>query len=141
MPMLEFRLVSSTGERPVFVPGGFGQRTIRTLDDLAGHIARKHGICRRTAWKWYCQFQESSFEALANADRADRGRSRFFASNSVAQRLATKCLAEAMSAREIHEVLRSELGDRAPSYGTVRAYVNSAAQPVRVRSQQRKERP
>ncbi|SRR6266702_4379440 len=141
MPMLEFRLASTTGKRPVFVPGGFGQQTILTLDDLAGHIARKHGICRRTAWKWYCQFQQSSFTALANSVRADRGRSRYFAANSVARQLFADCFVKAMSAREIHEALCRELHGDAPSYATVRLYLNSTPNLVRELVRKRKARP
>ena len=133
MPMLEFRLASATGKRPVFVPGGFGQRAIRALDDLADHIARKHGISRRTAWKWYSRFQRLSFNGLAQVRRADRGQSRFFAGNPLAQRLFTSCLAKGMSTRAIYQVLCWELGDAAPSYGTVRAHVaiSQAAAPRR----------
>lgn len=141
MPMLEFRLASATGERPVFVPGGFGPRTINTLDDLAQHIANKHGISPRTVWKWYCQFQELSFRALANGIRSDRGQSRYFAAHPIAQQIVQGYLGARMSVRDIHRVLCGELHGEAPSYGTVRAYLNSMPTLVRALVQERKARP
>jgi hypothetical protein len=140
MPMLEFRLASATGKRPVFVSGGFGQRTIRTLDDLTRHIATKHGVHPHTVWKWYCKFQESSFPALANGSRADRGRSRYFAANAAAQHIVEKCLTPRISVREIHRVLRRELNDAAPCYGTVRSYI-AALQAATARAGRKAVRP
>ncbi len=141
MPMLEFRLASATGERPIFVPGGFGPRTIHTLDDLAQHIANKHGISPRTVWKWYCQFQESSFRALANGLRTDHGHSRYFAAHPIAQQIVERYLGGGMSIRDIHRALCRELPGEAPSYGTLRAYLNSKPTLVRALVQKRKARP
>jgi hypothetical protein len=126
MPMLEFRLQTTRGKRPVIrLQNG---KQIRTLEQLAGNIAGKHGIARRTAWKWYCRFRKSNFDGLADAIRADCGVSRYFTKHpDAATFVYSKFLIEGLSARAIHTALCRGLADNAPCYGTVRSYLKRIA--------------
>jgi hypothetical protein len=71
VPMLELSLLR---ERRKLRPRAARCRV--TLSGLATQIASEQKVSTRSVWRWYGKFQKSSYRALANRLRSDKGKRR-----------------------------------------------------------------
>ncbi|MGH9579635.1 MAG: hypothetical protein ACRD2R_01470 [Terriglobales bacterium] len=136
-PLLEFQR-RRNGHRPTFqLADG---RQVSSLEALAGYLAAQHQISRGTLFRWLKRYKtQGGFAALANRGREDRGSSRLFREHAPARALLeTKYLKERLSMKLAHQALEREWrrldakGQPAPSYTTVRNYLNRLPQPLAV---------
>jgi hypothetical protein len=98
---------------------------------LAEHLSEKHGVSKRTLFGWQRTYREGGLPALADRQRSDKGRSRWFESNRNAAWVAAYLHLECrQSYRAVHEALVANSEALAlaelPSYETVRAWLSSA---------------
>jgi hypothetical protein len=124
-PLVEYG--NGTRKFPIVLP----DRTITSLNDLAAWIAEQRNTSARTIWRWLGRYKKG-FNALADKERCDKKKSRYFEDNPVLRLTAEKkYLSERLSIRMVHEALERECAARsidAPSYTTVRTYLGIAAQ-------------
>jgi DNA adenine methylase len=139
-PLVDFRK-RTNGHRPTFrTQDG---RAITNLNALASYVAaqQRPSVSTRTIWRWLGCFDEEGYAALPDAPRSDRGQSRFFVEHpKAAVFVQFKYLSEGIhNVRLVHDALcrewaKLEKMGEAPSYPTVRAYLDSLAVPTPVRT-------
>lgn len=124
-------------------PGRFASLTvdgvpITSLTLLVRWLSQKHGVGRTTLWRWVQSFRAGGFAALADGQRADKGRSRWAAKSDTHAQLAELAVyvryRDELSIQEAWEKVAARaqrLGVEAPSYGTVRSWIEAVPAPVK----------
>ena len=106
-------------------------KAVLNSERLVELLSEEHGVGRATIWRWYKTFKSGG--EMFDRTRHDKGQSRWFTQHPKAADLAADlylnhrqsfraCFEAILQDRELLEIAEDEL----PSYGTVRAWLNSA---------------
>jgi putative transposase len=142
-PLLDF--CSDPGNRARFAQLRLSDgRAVTNADLLVQYLIETHSnsgykLSQRSLWRWKKAYSEKGLVGLARGLRADKGQSRFFARYQAAAQLVASIYLKPYQSVSIaysnllrdHELLgipQHEL----PSYETVRSYLESLPQPVKV---------
>jgi len=124
-PLIEYRQKKSPR---VLVAG----QIIDSLDALVKWLAAQHNIAARTIYRWDAIYRARGFAGLADRQRSDRGKSKFFSEfPKAAEYVEKKYLIERLSVALIAESLQRDWpeiynhGSSAPSYTTIRSYLKT----------------
>jgi hypothetical protein len=102
----------------------------QSKNQIVATLCTKNRLCRRTIFDWQRRYREGGLAALADRQRADKGKSRWFGANQQAAWVAAYLHLECrQSYRAVHEALVEnrellELADL-PHYDTVRSWLGS----------------
>lgn len=111
-------------------------RVVGTLEEFAAYIGEQHRVSARTVLRWYARFKSRGFEGLATTARTDRNKSRYFQQfPAAAEFVLRKRIGERLSVALTYDGLVREcarLKVPAPSYETVRRYLESLPGPVKI---------
>lgn len=114
-------------------------RAISNLNELAAYVAAQQAppVSSMTIWRWLRRYRAGGFDGLADAPRRDKGVSRIFAEHPTAAAFVQhKYLKEGLTnAWLVWDALRREWPKlerrgEAPSYVTLRSYLNSLPRPL-----------
>jgi putative transposase len=134
-PLIDWR---AGKKRTIALPGG---RYVETAEQLVQWLAEQHQVSARTLWNWDKRWREGGEGALADTDRADKGKSKFFRKHPLAAEfIKSKFLSEGRISKEAaFFALKREWsrlynhGSKAPSYETVRAFIEAEIpEPVKI---------
>ncbi len=126
-PLLDYR-AELPGARMLRMQDG---TPVTSFSRMVQFTSESTGVSPATLYKWLANFKEGGLPALADRQRADKGKSRFFQQYPKAAWLAAYLyLDERMSATVCHEAIVRDLQllqippEDAPSYETVRAWLS-----------------
>jgi hypothetical protein len=126
-PLLDYR-AELPGARMLWMQDG---TPVSSFSRMVQFTSESTGISAATLYKWLANYKEGGLPALADRQRADKGKSRFFQQYPKAAWLAAYLyLDERMSATVCHEAILRDLqilqipAEAAPSYETVRAWLS-----------------
>ena len=129
-PLLDYR-AELPGARMLRMQDG---TPVTSFSRMVQFTSESTGVSPATLYKWLANFKEGGLPALADRQRADKGKSRFFQQYPKAAWLAAYLyLDERMSATVCHEAIVRDLQllqippEDAPSYETVRAWLQPDA--------------
>lgn len=130
-PMLDFAARKKSGRTSITLPGGC---VAATLQEICNHIAVRSDSSSATIRRYYDRYLARGFEGLADDVRSDKGVSRFFAAHPAVDKLVqAKYLSERLSIQLTYEAMCREFpGLDLPCYDTVRVYLNSLPEPIKI---------
>ena len=143
-PLVEFsRRSSSKRSRPTFrTSGGVA---VKNMGSLANYLAEQNQVSSRTLWHWYTRYRKHGYTGLVDRIRADKGKSRFLEAHpAIRAYVENKYLRERLSVQLVYQALLRDLTSidldcaRAPSYSTVRAYLQQLPKPLVILSREGK---
>lgn len=108
-------------------------RPVRSEATMREYLAQLHQVNPSTLWRWVTRYREGGIVALADSDRRDKGKSRWFERYPKAKAVAAALYLDQrkLSVTGIHRLLVEQphcfdvpVNDL-PSYSTVRAYLET----------------
>ena len=107
-------------------------REVRNATLICEYLSEQHGVSARTLLRWVQRYKLGGLPALADGERSDKGKSRFFEQHPKAAALAAYVyLEQRQSVRTAYEaILRDCLSlglkpSELPSYQTVRSFLKA----------------